>query len=75
MFGEKACVSLILREGREPLTGQSLGRFLLTTGIAKFKLPERVKVVEVFPLTGVGKVDRAGMRTLTARLMEAEAAP
>lgn len=74
MFGEKACAFLIMRDGREPLTVQSLGEFLLTTGIAKFKLPERVEVIEAFPLTRVGKVDKAQMRAATAKLVESEAA-
>lgn len=74
MFGEKACAFLIMREGREPLDVRSLGEFLLQTGIAKFKLPERVEVTEAFPLTRVGKVDKAGMRALAAKLVEGEEA-
>ena len=70
MYGEKACAFLILREGRPALTVQSLGDFLLQTGIAKFKLPERVEVIEEFPLTRVGKVDKAAMRKMAAEFAE-----
>ena len=70
VFGEKACAFLIMREGREPLTVRTLGEFMLAAGLAKFKLPERVEVVESFPLTRVGKVDKAGMRALAAKMVE-----
>ena len=71
-YGEKACAFLIMREDCTPLTVASLGVFLLETGIAKFKLPERVEVVEAFPLTRVGKVDKVAMRTMAAQLVAAE---
>ena len=71
-YGEKACAFLIMRDDRPGLTVKTLGEFLLTTGIAKFKLPERVEVVETFPLTRVGKVDKAAMRTLAAHLVQAD---
>ena len=72
-YGEKACAFLILREARPTLTVQSLGAFLLQTGIAKFKLPERVEVVDEFPLTRVGKVDKAEMRKMAARFVTTQA--
>ncbi|WP_428394337.1 AMP-binding protein [Lichenicoccus sp.] len=73
MFGEKACAFLIVHEGRRAPTVQSLGEFLLQKGIAKFKLPERVEVIDSFPLTRVGKVDKAQLRILIARLVAAKA--
>ncbi len=72
LYGEKACAFVILRVDRSPLTVASLGAFLLQTGIAKFKLPERVEVVDAFPLTRVGKVDKAAMRAMAAHLVAAE---
>ncbi len=69
MYGEKACAFLVLREDCPALTVASLGAFLLQTGIAKFKLPERVEVVEAFPLTRVGKVDKVAMRAMAAQLV------
>ena len=72
VFGEKACAFLILREGRAGPSVAELGAFMLQTGIAKFKLPERVEVVEAFPVTKVGKVDKAQMRALIARMVQAE---
>ena len=69
MYGEKACAFLILREDCPAPTVASLGAFLLQTGIAKFKLPERVEVLDAFPLTRVGKVDKVSMRAMAAQLV------
>ncbi len=72
MFGEKACAFLIMREGRDAPDVKRLGEFLLTKGIAKFKLPERVEAIDGFPLTRVGKVDKARMRALIQEMVAAE---
>ncbi len=62
LLGEKACVYLVLRPGKE-LTLKQLGQFLLEDRkIAKFKLPERLEVVEALPLTNVGKVNKKALR-------------
>ncbi len=66
MFGEKACAYLIMRAGKKILTVGQLGDFLIAQGLAKFKLPERIEGIDAFPLTRVGKVDKATLRTLIA---------
>jgi pyochelin biosynthesis protein PchD len=72
VYGEKACAFLVLAPEREAPDIESLGRFLLAEGIAKFKLPERVEVVENFPVTRVGKVDKAALRALIAAKLQSE---
>ena len=72
VFGEKACAFLIMREGRDAPDVKRLGEFLLMKGIAKFKLPERVEVIDGFPLTRVGKVDKTRMRALIKEMVAAE---
>jgi non-ribosomal peptide synthetase component E (peptide arylation enzyme) len=62
VLGERACAYVILRPG-ERLTLEALARFLLEDKrIAKFKVPERIEVVEAFPLTAVGKVSKQALR-------------
>ena len=34
--------------------------------IAKFKLPERVELIDALPLTNVGKVNKKGLREIIA---------
>jgi 2,3-dihydroxybenzoate-AMP ligase len=46
-----------------------LTRFLQGKQIAKFKLPERLEVVDSLPLTGMGKVSKKDLREIiTGRL-------
>ena len=72
-FGEKACAYLIMHAGRPPLTMERLGTFLLGLDIAKYKLPERIEIIDAFPLTRVGKVDKATLRAMVAAKINAEA--
>ncbi|MCW5770343.1 MAG: AMP-binding protein [Rhodospirillaceae bacterium] len=74
LYGEKACAFIIPRPGEASPTVEALGRFLLDLGLAKFKLPERVETIEAFPVTRVGKVDKAEMRRLIAAKLAAEEA-
>ncbi|MDP6174104.1 MAG: hypothetical protein QGF09_08070, partial [Rhodospirillales bacterium] len=44
------------------LTLAELCEFLLEKKIAKFKLPERLEIVDTLPLTKVGKVSKKELR-------------
>jgi non-ribosomal peptide synthetase component E (peptide arylation enzyme) len=59
---ERACAYLVIRPGMQPPDVTSLGRFLESQGLAKFKFPERIELVESFPVTRVGKLDKAELR-------------
>ena len=54
-LGERMCAFVMLRPGIA-LTLQELTSFLLGKEIARFKLPERLEVLEELPLSRVGKV-------------------
>lgn len=72
MYGEKACAFLVMRPGRALPTVKSLGEFLVSLGLAKFKLPERIEGIGAYPVTRVGKVDKAALRKLIADRLAAE---
>lgn len=72
-LGERACAFLIMQPGRPAPSLSALGEFLLAFGLAKYKLPERIEVIEEFPVTRVGKVDKAALRATIAETL-AEAA-
>ncbi len=72
IYGEKGCAFLILREGRAAPALAELGEFLTGLGLAKYKLPERVEVVGEFPVTRVGKVDKADLRARIAAVVRSE---
>lgn len=72
VYGEKACAYLILAPGHDAPDVAELARFLLDQGMAKFKLPERLEVIDTFPVTRVGKVDKAALRATIATKLESE---
>ncbi|WP_375398098.1 AMP-binding protein [uncultured Sphingomonas sp.] len=72
IYGEKVCAYVIPQVGSDCPTVASLGAFLLGLGIAKYKLPERVERIDAFPLTRVGKADKAALRELVAAAIAAE---
>jgi len=65
-FGERSCAVIVPRVGCAPPTGAEVRRFLRERGVAAFKVPDRVVVVEAFPQTGVGKVSRRDLRAAVA---------
>ena len=71
VMGERGCAFVVPRPGRM-LTLPELCAFLLDKRIAKFKLPERLELVQSFPLTGVGKVSKKELREQIATKLQAE---
>jgi 2,3-dihydroxybenzoate-AMP ligase len=71
VLGERTCVYVILRPNSR-LTFEDLVSFLQAQQIAKFKLPERLEIVDSFPLTSVGKVSKKDLRDDIRRKLEAE---
>jgi 2,3-dihydroxybenzoate-AMP ligase len=71
LMGEKSCAFIIPRPGHS-LTLEQLCGFLESRKIARFKLPERLEVVESFPLTSVGKVSKKDLRAQIAARLESE---
>lgn len=60
VMGERMCACLVLKPGAV-LGLEELNEFLLAKGIAKFKLPERLEVMDEFPTTRVGKVSKRAL--------------
>ncbi|KPK23834.1 MAG: hypothetical protein AMK69_17305 [Nitrospira bacterium SG8_3] len=71
VFGEKSCAYVILHPGKT-LEFEELTEFLMNKKIAKFKLPERLEVVEEFPLTSVGKISKVELRKDITEKLESE---
>ncbi len=72
VLGERVCAYLVPSAGAPDLSLATLAEFLLGKGLAKFKLPERVEIVEEFPLTNVGKVSKKDLRADIERKIQAE---
>jgi non-ribosomal peptide synthetase component E (peptide arylation enzyme) len=71
-FAERACAYLVLRPGKTAPSLKELGEFLLSFGLAKYKLPERLETIAEFPVTRVGKVDKAALRADIAQRLANE---
>lgn len=61
-LGERIAVYVVLREGAAPLDLDTLRAGIEDRGVARFKLPERLEVLEEMPLTHVGKLDKKALR-------------
>src|SRR6266508_1164023 len=70
ILGERMCACVILRAGGS-LTLQQLVLFLMNEEIAKHKLPERLEILDEFPLSPFGKVSK---KDLTERIAQQPAA-
>lgn len=72
IFGEKICAFVVLFP-ESAMTLDSLCRFLTNERkIARYKLPERLEIVEHLPLTNVGKVNKKYLREDIASKLAAE---
>ena len=72
MLIERACAWVVVRPGMPAPDVKSLGAFLEQKGLARFKLPERIELVQAFPVTRVGKLDKAALRKAIAEKIAAE---
>jgi 2,3-dihydroxybenzoate-AMP ligase len=70
VLGERMCAYVIVRAGKT-LTLPELVAFLMNEEIAKHKLPERLELVEDFPLSPFGKVSKKDlMEKIALKLKE-----
>jgi len=66
-FGEIVCLYVVPQGDWVPEL-PAVRRFLQERGLARFKLPERMEVLDEFPYLGIGKVDKTALRAdLAAR--------
>ncbi|MEM7111894.1 MAG: AMP-binding protein [Chloroflexota bacterium] len=73
-YGEKACAFLTLTEGTETLSLADVAQFLDGEGLAKYKWPERLKVMDDLPVTHLNKPDKMRMRVMITEELEKEQA-
>ena len=71
ILGERTCAYVIPAPGAAP-TLDMLCEFLLARDIAKFKLPERLELVDAFPLSPFGKVSKKDLTEMIAAKLSAE---
>ena len=67
-LGERMCACIIAQKGKS-LTLDELAQFLATKEIAKFKLPERLQLMNEFPLSTFGKVSKKALTEMVSKPM------
>jgi 2,3-dihydroxybenzoate-AMP ligase len=74
VLGERICLYLSMSQGHSPVTLASIVSEMEAAGVARFKLPERLEIVDHLPVSKVGKIDKKALREdICARLAKEEA--
>ncbi|HEX9787962.1 MAG TPA: AMP-binding protein, partial [Candidatus Binatia bacterium] len=71
VLGERMCACVVLRRGHA-LSLKELVVFLMGEEIAKHKLPERLELVDEFPLSPLGKVSKKDLTERITQLLKTE---
>jgi non-ribosomal peptide synthetase component E (peptide arylation enzyme) len=67
-LGERIATFIIPKDGGRILSLTDITAFLETKGISKSHWPEAIKIVEHYPMTSSGKVQRFILRTMAKDL-------
>jgi non-ribosomal peptide synthetase component E (peptide arylation enzyme) len=72
-YEERAC-AFVIPAGNAPVPDvKELMEFLVEEGLAKYKCPERIEVIETYPLTASGKPSKPLLRAQITETLEREA--
>ncbi|MFD1647829.1 (2,3-dihydroxybenzoyl)adenylate synthase [Haloarchaeobius litoreus] len=71
-LGERPCAFIELEPDAEAVTVDSLSTFLDERGIAVFKHPERVEIVDEIPRTEVGKIAKVSLEERITQQLKSE---
>lgn len=76
-LGERTCAVVIPSAGQpktKKLRLSVVKAFLRERGLAEYKLPDRLELVDEFPQTGVGKISKQDLRAAVAAMLAEKAA-
>ena len=60
--GERAVAVVQLAAGYDTLTLPDLAEFCIGRGLAKWKIPEQIEIVDAIPRNGMGKIEKPALR-------------
>lgn len=66
VLGERACAFVICTDPTDPLSFDEMIECLHAANLVKYKRPERLVIVDEFPVSAGGKVQKAVLRTLVS---------
>lgn len=70
-LGEKSCAYLMT--DNEEITLADIHALFQQLGVARYKMPDQIKLIDFWPLTSVGKVNKAKLKELAIASEEREA--
>ncbi|MXX06672.1 MAG: (2,3-dihydroxybenzoyl)adenylate synthase [Gammaproteobacteria bacterium] len=73
-YEERACAFVIPSGARAAPDVKGLMEFLVGEGLAKYKCPERIELIDEFPLTDSGKPSKPKLKTMIREKLRGEAA-
>jgi 2,3-dihydroxybenzoate-AMP ligase len=73
-LGERSCAYVVPRDPQNPPTLADIRAHLEAEGLAKYKWPERLELIDVLPRTQVGKVSKVTLRADIGTKLEHESA-
>ena len=74
-LGERGCAYVVPRDPQHPPALAGICDYLEAEGLAKYKWPERLELIDALPRTQVGKIAKAILRADIAAKLEHETSP
>ena len=74
-LGERSCAYVVPRDPQNPPTLAGICAYLEAEGLAKYKWPERLELIDALPRTQVGKVSKVTLRADIGAKLEHETTP
>jgi 2,3-dihydroxybenzoate-AMP ligase len=74
-LGERGCAYVVPRDPRNPPTLTDICAYLEAEGLAKYKWPERLELIDALPRTQVGKVSKVTLRADIGAKLEHKTTP
>jgi 2,3-dihydroxybenzoate-AMP ligase len=74
-LGERGCAYVVPRDPQNPPALAGICAYLEAEGLAKYKWPERLELIDALPRTQVGKIAKAILRADIAAKLERETTP
>jgi 2,3-dihydroxybenzoate-AMP ligase len=71
-LGERGCAYVVPRDPRNPPALADICAYLEAAGLAKYKWPERLELIDALPRTQVGKVSKVTLRANISAKLENE---
>lgn len=67
LLGERICAFVIPDKMKQITDGTELKRDLEAKGIARYKLPDQILLIDSFPVTPINKIDKERLRKLASK--------